>query len=182
MTLKEAMNSIKPARQALRQQAKPKLGLDANWNANAESYKAVLKTDEFPVQAFMPLLGVSQLSADLAVTGKGYDPFRTSTKIDADLNVEKAVYQDVAYTNIKADAHLDQGKANVSLKSDTPSLEFSLKADGNLDGDIYHWHADVDGTYIDLHALKFMQEPASVEVLHPWRWKIRALQRQSGNE
>lgn len=142
-----------------------KLGLDANWNANAESYKAVLKTDEFPVQAFMPLLGVSQLSADLAVTGKGYDPFRTSTKIDADLNVEKAVYQDVAYTNIKADAHLDQGKANVSLKSDTPSLEFSLKADGNLDGDVYRWHADVDGTYIDLHALKFMQEPASVEVV-----------------
>ena len=35
-----------------------RLGLDARWNANSESYTADLTTNTFPVQAFMPLLGV----------------------------------------------------------------------------------------------------------------------------
>lgn len=142
-----------------------KLGLDARWNGNAESYNVDLETDEFPVQAFMPLLGVEQVTAGLKVEGKGYDPFKTSTKIDAGLSVEKAVYQGVAYTDITAEAHLDQGKAAVSLKSDNPSAELTMNANGNLDGDVYRWQANIDGTYIDLQALKFMQEPASVEIV-----------------
>jgi len=142
-----------------------KLGLIAKWTGKAESYNVDLTTDAFPVQAFMPLLGVEQVTAGAKVNGKGYDPFKTTTVIDADITVDKAVYQGVAYTDITAEAHLDKGQATVSLKSNNPSAELTLDANGNLDGDVYRWQAKVDGTYIDLHALKFMQEPASLEIL-----------------
>lgn len=141
-----------------------RLGLDARWNANSESYTADLTTNTFPVQAFMPLLGVEQVTAKAHVKGKGYNPFVTTTTIDADIDVAKAVYDGVAYTDITAKAGLDKGQATVDLKSANPSADLALKAQGNLDGDVYRWHATLDGNYIDLYALKFMQEPASLEI------------------
>ena len=50
--------------------------LDGRWNSNAESYDAKLITRSFPVNAFMPLLGVGTVSARVDVNGTGYDPFR----------------------------------------------------------------------------------------------------------
>lgn len=141
-----------------------RIGLDARWNGDAEAYRADVTASTFPVQAFMPLLGVEQVTAKAHVTGRGYDPFVKSTKIDADIDVAKAVYDGVAYTDIKAKAGLDNGHATVSLKSANPSAEFSLLADGNLDGNVYNWNASLNGSYIDLYALKFMQEPASLEI------------------
>ncbi len=141
------------------------IGLDARWNGNAESYKADMKLNTFPLQAFMPLLGVEDVSARAEVNGKGYDPFAVSTQIDAGITVDKAVYDGVAYTDIRIDAKLDKGLAEIDLRSNNPSAELSAHATGNLDGNVYNWQATVDGSYIDLQALKFMNEPASLEIM-----------------
>ena len=45
-----------------------------------------------------------------------------------------------------------------------PRPTLPSRPQGNLDGDVYRWHATLDGNYIDLYALKFMQEPASLEI------------------
>ena len=141
-----------------------RIGLDARWNGNAQTYTADVTTSSFPVQAFMPLLGVEQVTAKAHVNGRGYDPFALSTKIDADIAVTKAVYQGVAYTDITAKAQLEKGQASIDLASANPSAEFTLKANGNLDGKVYKWQGTLDGSYIDLYALKLMNEPASLEI------------------
>ena len=138
--------------------------LDGRWNSNAESYDAKLITRSFPVNAFMPLLGVGTVSARVDVNGTGYDPFRKSTVINANGEIKSAVYQGVDYTNIAVAANLHDGNAHVSLNSANPDADLTLTAEGNLNGDTYVWTANVDGRHIDLYALKFVPEPSSIEL------------------
>lgn len=138
--------------------------LDGRWNGTAESYDATLTTRSFPVNAFMPLLGVGAVTAGVKVDGHGYDPMNRATDIDAKADIASCIYQGVNYTDIKIDASLHDGLAKVALDSTNPDADLSLNAQGNLDGDTYTWTADIDGRHVDLYALKFSADPSSIEL------------------
>ncbi|MDE6310211.1 MAG: translocation/assembly module TamB [Muribaculaceae bacterium] len=139
------------------------LRLQALWNSKMESYDASVKATDFPVQAFMPLMGVSNLTATASANGKGYDPFALSTQLKASAAISSATYGGYTYTGISADASVENGHANIRLDSDNPGMLLTLTADGNLNGDVYRWHAELDGENIDLQTLKFSETPANVE-------------------
>lgn len=141
-----------------------RIGMDGRWNSKGEAYKASVKASTFPVDAFMPLLGVQDVTASVSVDGQGYSPFRKSTTINASADIAKVVYEKTAYTDIKADAQLHEGLATVRLESDSEAADLSLEAKGNLDGNTYNWTCSLDGRYIDLYALKVATEPASLEI------------------
>jgi len=138
--------------------------LDGRWNSNREGYTANVRTDRFPVNAFMPLLGVGAVTAWLNADGRGYDPFAASTVMDADLNVSSVVYQGVTYKDIDGKFHLADGMATVDLVSADPELDFALNAAGNLSGDTFGWSADIQGRNIDFESLGMMAEPSTLEV------------------
>ncbi|MDE6196779.1 MAG: translocation/assembly module TamB [Muribaculaceae bacterium] len=139
--------------------------LDGRWNGTAESYTANLATDRFPVNAFMPDLGVGAVTARLTADGRGYDPFSAKTRIDARLDVASAVYSGVTYRQITGDVSLADGVADVHLRSDSPDAELAVDASGNLDGKVYTWTARVDGRHVDMYALGFSAEPSSIELM-----------------
>lgn len=141
-----------------------RVGLAGRWYGKGETYSGTLDLSTFPIDAFMPLLGVGSVTAKASVQGKGYSPFKKSTAIKAHADIAKAEYGGVAYTDISADANLADGMADVEVISQSDAADFTLTANGNLDGDTYTWHADLDGRYIDLYALKLMAEPSSLEV------------------
>ena len=62
------------------------------WNGDAEKYTADLTTNAFPVNAFMPSLGVGAVTAKVNVDGKGYDPFSKSTRIQAKADIASLLY------------------------------------------------------------------------------------------
>ena len=136
----------------------------ARWNGNAEAYKVDLGTTVFPIQAFMPLLGVGPVTATVKVDGHGYDPFSARTAINADLDLKSLEYMGATYTNVTGNVKLADGRADVALRSTDPNAELTLNAAGNLDGKVYNWTADIDGTNIDLFALKLATEPSSLEL------------------
>lgn len=138
--------------------------LDGRWNSRREDYTVTLGTDRFPVNAFMPLLGVGEVTASLKASGHGYNPFAAGTELDAGLVVSSAVYQDVTYRNLEGKAHIAGGRADVSLASADEALDFALDASGNLTGDSYDWTADVQGRNIDLESLGMSTEPATIEL------------------
>lgn len=140
------------------------LKLDGRWNGRRESYTASLDTREFPVNAFMPLLGAGAVTASLKADGRGYDPMSKRTAIKAEAYVASAAYQDATYSDISVKATLAEGKADIHASSDNPNTDFTLDASGNLDGKVYTWTADIDGRHIDLFALKLATEPSSVEL------------------
>jgi hypothetical protein len=138
------------------------IALDGHWNSHSEDYIAYVDCTDFPVNAFMPLLGVGNVTASLDVNGHGYNPFATSTELDAHLDVENAVYNKYAYGLISGDVSLHDGEATVNLDCTNPDAEFTLDAIGNLSGDSYEWVAQFDGKHIDLQALRFSEEEAVV--------------------
>ncbi|MCM1067046.1 MAG: translocation/assembly module TamB [Muribaculaceae bacterium] len=138
--------------------------LNGRWNASHESYQATVATKDFPVQAFMPSLGVGAVTASVNAKGHGYDPFKKSTAIEADAAIDKAQYAGVTYRDITLHANLADGQASVALNSADPNADISLDAWGNLDGDTYTWTAKVDGRHIDLYALRFAADPSSIEM------------------
>lgn len=138
--------------------------LVGRWNSRREDYTATIGTDRFPVNAFMPLLGVGEITADLNATGHGYNPFAADTELDAGLAVKSAVYQGVTYRNIEGKAHVAGGRADVSLTSSDEALDFALGATGNLTGDSYDWTVDMQGRNIDLESLGMSTEPATIEL------------------
>lgn len=138
--------------------------LDGRWNSRREDYTATIATDRFPVNAFMPLLGVGEVTAGLKATGHGYNPFAADTELDAGLDVKSAVYQGVTYRNIEGKAHVAGGRADVSLTSADEALDFALEAAGNLTGDSYDWTVDMQGRNIDLESLGMSTEPATIEL------------------
>lgn len=140
-----------------------RVSLDGYWNSNRELYNADLTVDRFPVNAFMPLLGVGEVSAEFNASGHGYDPFKSSTSMDADLKVTQAVYNGYNYSGIEATAKLNDGEARINLHSSNPDAEFDINASGNLTGTTYDWNLNVEGDNIDLQALNLSAKEATVE-------------------
>lgn len=143
--------------------AQGSISLDADWHSRAEDYKVHMVSDRFPVDAFMPLLGVGEISADLTADGHGYDPFSPEMTLDATLDVTRAVYQGYDYKGIAGNVKLADGHADLDLTSTNPNAMLNLKADGNLAGNTYDWNASLDGKHIDLQALGLSPEKATIE-------------------
>lgn len=139
------------------------INLNADWNDRKQNYTANLELMRFPVNAFMPLLGVGEITANLKVDGHGYDPFKASTRIDADLKVTQAVYNKFDYSGIEATATLLNGNANINLHSSNKYAGFDITASGNLSGDTYDWVLNATGDNIDLQALGFSAGEATVD-------------------
>jgi len=130
-----------------------RINLDADWHSRLEDYTIHLRADSFPVDAFMPLSGIGELSATLDAKGHGYNPFAKNTRLDATLDITRAVYQKYDYADISATARVADGQAEAIIDFKNPNAALTLSAHGNLDGDTYNWTADLDGRHIDLQAL-----------------------------
>lgn len=139
--------------------------LDAMLNSRKERYDADVKANQFPVIAFLPDMGVGNVTATIHADGQGFDPFVKTTDMNADFDIKSAEYQNVRYTDISGTAKISGGHADIKLESANPNLAFGITAQGNLDGKIYQWTGDVDCSNIDLYALKFAAEPSSVELM-----------------
>ncbi|MCH5221535.1 MAG: translocation/assembly module TamB domain-containing protein [Muribaculaceae bacterium] len=137
---------------------------DGRWDGNGENYAAEIITEAFPINAFMPDLGVGDITMAMAAEGHGYDPYKPATRIEADFEIQSVAYQDVRYTDIKVTASLTDCKASARIESENSALDFTLNINGTLDEKESTWTAVVDGRYIDLFALKFVEEPSSIEI------------------
>lgn len=138
--------------------------MEALWNSRGEDYNVHATAVTFPVQAFMPLLEIEDVSARLDAEGHGYSPFRPETRLEAALTVGEATYRGDRYGDIGLTANLADGMAEIHFNSDNEAADISIDASGNLAGTTYCWTARLDGRNIDLHALGMMTEPCTVEM------------------
>ncbi len=138
--------------------------LKADWRSRSEDYVVTVDADRFPVDAFMPLLGVGAVTARIDADGHGYNPFSETMRLDASLAVDNAVYSGHTYTGITGDVHVADGRASVGLSSVNPDLDLELAAEGTLTGGRYDWTADIDGRNVDFRALGFSDSDMAVEM------------------
>jgi len=129
------------------------LALDGRWNSRAADYDVDLRLDRFPVNTFMPTLGVRDVTVGLTAHGHGYNPMSAHTSIKAHADVIDVAYLKRNYTAITADAVLSDGNADVRLVSDNTPADFTINASGNLSGSRYDWNVNADIRHLDLHAI-----------------------------
>lgn len=137
------------------------LALNGMWNGDSESYNADLRLDSFPVNSFLPEMGLGPVSGRLVVDGKGYDPFNSSTVIKGELDIASIVYQKETYENLKAWVNLSGGNADVGLLSFNPNADFDMSGSGNLAGDRLNWSFSGDIRHIDLQAMNLSSTQAA---------------------
>ncbi len=132
---------------------KGKIALDATWTGRREAYDVELTTTDFPVDAFMPTLGVERVTASANVTGHGYNPMASTTYIDADVIVKEVTFNKRPLSDIELRARVDSGRGDVLLTSSNKLAAFDVRANGNLTGLPYAWTMQADLTNIDLQGL-----------------------------
>ncbi len=130
-----------------------RLAANGHWVGRKESYNAMLTLDRFPVDAFMPELGIGEITADLKVDGKGYNPMAKTSFVDADINLESVIYQKKEYRDIILDASLHDGGAIGTLISNNHDADGTVAFDATLNGDSVKWNMTGNLRNVNLYAL-----------------------------
>lgn len=129
------------------------LALDGAYSMRGDAYRADVRADAFPVNAFMPLLGVGSVTGSVEASGHGFDFFSQSTALTARADVRSAEYAGHRYTGLTATAVIAGGRGEVSINSADPSALADISARGNLAGDVLRWELYADAHRIDLKGL-----------------------------
>lgn len=138
------------------------LVLDGAFNGNYENYHLDLTTRQFPVNAFMPKLGVGNITAHIKADGHGFDLFKTSTRTDVSVDISDVRYLDRQFSNIGLRANIGDDCANVVLNSYNPGLDLHLDAKGQIIDNKYDWQIALASQDLNLEDLGLSDTPATV--------------------
>lgn len=124
------------------------------FNANSEGYDIDATLRQFPVSAFMPSLGVGEVTGHIKARGRSFDFGSTATRVDAKVDLASIVYNRSTYRNLQADLALSGGNLRGNVASRGGDADFALNLDGTMRDDRYA--LDIDGyvNNLDLGALK----------------------------
>jgi len=140
-----------------------KIALGGTWDKRGDKYRATADADGFPVNAFLPLLGIGSVTASMHAEGLGFDFSNTNTTLSAHADINAAEYSGYTYTGLTADATVDNGEARIELHSANPDMLAHISAAGNISGDILNWEIYADAGRIGLNSLGFSTEENTVE-------------------
>lgn len=129
------------------------LALDARWGGSVVDYEMVMALDSFPVNSFMPLLGVGVVSADVKANGHGLNPLGDGATLSADMQIDEIVYNRHLYSNIRGWAKLADKNVNAGLISLNDNADFDVELSAVIDGDNYSFDVSGDIREIDLRGL-----------------------------
>lgn len=130
-----------------------RVAADGRWTARTEDYDALVSLDNFPVDEFMPELGVGRVSAKVSVDGRGYNPLSRSTSIDADARIGSVVYNRKHYSDIAMKVALHAGEATGNLVSHNPGADLTADFTALLRNDSVSYDLKGNLADIDLRAL-----------------------------
>lgn len=128
-----------------------RLTAGGSWTASTEEYDADIELDKFPIEVFMPELGLAQLSATASVDGRGYDPMSRSTSVDADVRLKQVEYMRKPYKDISLHASLHAGVATGQLVSHNPGADGTVDFSAQIHSDTVRY--SVDGRMADINLL-----------------------------
>lgn len=136
-----------------------RVALRGRWNGRAESYDARLTASDFPVEAFLPDLGVAGLSATVTARGRGYNPLSASTEMHLSADVTRVSYNHQPFADVMLRADIAGGHADGTISSGNPSADLDLDFDADLATDSgIGWDIDGEVRHLDLMALGFMAD------------------------
>ena len=137
------------------------MALGGGWKQRSEGYTADLMLDRFPVNQFLPEMGIGEITLTATASGHGYDPMSARTAMHVNIEVDEAFYMNERYSDVTADLTLADGHAEGSIVSNNPSAEIDVDLTANLGREGYEWDIEGDIHHLDLMAMKLSPTPNS---------------------
>ena len=91
-----------------------------------------MKTDSFPINAFLPLLEIGKITGTLNVAGSGFDMMSPVTTMTASAQIPEIEYGGYNYNNLNVWATLAGGHADVGIISSNEDVDLDVTATGYL--------------------------------------------------
>ena len=132
-----------------------RLALDGQWQGTAEDYDITMALDSFPVNSFMPTLGVGIITADLKAKGHGINPLAPGASVTADVIVNQLVYDRRLYSDIRAWAQLANKNVTAGIISLNDNANLDMELIGSIDGDDYSFEVEGDIRELNLRDMGF---------------------------
>ena len=127
---------------------------DGRFNGNSERYKLDATLNSFPVQRFLPKMGIGELTGHVSLEGSGFDVSRPGTAIDARVDMSSVGYNNAIYRDLYADVSLSGGAASGTVRSYNRNCDLDLDFSGTISGDEYRFMAEGAIKDLNLGALK----------------------------
>lgn len=133
-----------------------------SFDPKTEKYDIDATFNSFPVQELVPDLGVGSLTASVKAKGEKFDLLSPNTRINADINLQSVVYDNLTYKDLQGNITLDGNSFSGHINSANPNCDVDADLQGTINGDIYNvTHLKGNIRDLDLQALKFMDMPCN---------------------
>lgn len=133
-------------------------------NIRNEGYDVELETYEFPIQSFLPIIGISNPTMKVEVKGNRFNPLSNNAEVHADINIDSLYYQNIKYHSVSLNVNMINGEFNSMLSSSMPEADMVIRVDGSISesGQNYSWIINGDIRNIAPDKLGLMQSPLSL--------------------
>ena len=131
-----------------------RLALDAKWNGRGEEYDLTMAVDSFPINLFLPTMGLGALTADVEVSGKEYNPTSPTCTLNVDVLLKQLIYRGKAYHNARAWVNLANSEAEMGIVSLNNNADFDVVANATIkENEDIEWRVSGDVRNADLKGL-----------------------------
>lgn len=122
---------------------------------NTQGYNLDAQLVHFPVQAIMPSAPVDDITGHIALNGHGFGFLNANTAVNAEVKLDNFAYNGQNFSNITANVDMANGKIAAYVDSHNKNADFSLNADGQIDGSRYVFTVNGLVRDVDAQALGF---------------------------
>lgn len=134
----------------------------AAYDAAKEKYSATIDADKFPLQHFLPKMGLSPLTGHIEADGQGTDFMSPSTTLRAKADIRQLRYGQYDLAGMKGDATLANGKLNAKVNSHNPLLNGDISFNALMNQQRLKGTFMCDLAKADLYRLRIFDEPLTV--------------------
>ena len=119
------------------------------FNSHNDEYSLDAALTNFPVRAILPLSNTDNLTANVNLTGKGFDFLNPATDVAANVQLTGVNYNNEFYHNLNADLAMSGGALNGRITSANDNCRLDLNVNGQVNG--RHYIVDLTGDIFDLN-------------------------------
>lgn len=132
---------------------------NVSFDAKAMKYSATVDAERFPLQHFLPKMGLSPLTAHIEADGQGTDFMSPNTSLRAKAQIKQFKYDKYDLDGMRADATLSRGRLIADIDSRNPLLNGNISFNALMDKKRLQGTFACDLTTADLHRLGLVDTP-----------------------
>ena len=133
-------------------------------NLANNSYNANVKANSLKLQHFTRGLGLSPLTANINVKGKGFDMMSTRTRLNANIDLKRFAYQNYNLDGIKGNARISNGTINADIVSNNKAIDGNITLCALTNGKDLKATLACQLHELDLFKMRLVESPLKVSV------------------